>query len=350
MPRKLILDIVPVSDWPDVDRTAWQEACRPGDPLDDPGPLANRGPERTGKFRATYGRWLGFLVERGIDIREQTGLDQFARETVADFVRRLEADLAPCTVRTYLTELYTVARAMAPDREIDTLRGATRHIWRTAKPVRDKRGRLVASRDLYESGFELMARAERRSTPLQAAGDFRDGLMIALLAARPVRRRNLAAIEIDRQLTRDGDCYWLSFAAEEIKTGRPLEFPLPRALTDPIETYLSRYRPYLAARDGRWKDDPGKAFWVSGDGSRLKPGRMHRRISNRTRERFGHPINPHLFRDAAATSIAIEDPAHVGIILAILGHSSIRTSETYYNQATGIEAARRYQSVIAGFR
>jgi integrase len=77
---------------------------------------------------------------------------------------------------------------------------------------------------------------------------------------------------------------------------------------------------------------------------------MHRRICERTRERFGRPINPHLFRDAAATSIAIEDPEHVGIVVAILGHSTIKTSERYYNQATGIDAARHYQNVIAAYR
>ena len=30
-------------------------------------------------------------------------------------------------------------------------------------------------------------------------------------------------------------------------------------------------------------------------------------------DRFGHALNPHLFRDCAATSIAIEDPDHVRI-------------------------------------
>jgi len=37
------------------------------------------------------------------------------------------------------------------------------------------------------------------------------------------------------------------------------------------------------------------------------------RITTRTRDGFGRAINPHLFRDCAATSIAIEDPCHIGI-------------------------------------
>jgi integrase len=341
---------VATRDWPESDRAAWHAALRPGDPLDDLGPLAGRDVERISKFCAAYGRWLGFLSESGIDWRVASGLDFLVRENVGPFVTRLNAALAPCTVRAYLTELSTVAMAMAPDRTFDALNAAVRHIWRTAKPVAEKRSRIVASHDLYDLGFDLMHGAVKRTTPLKAANAFRDGLMIALLAARPVRRRNLASIEVDRQLTRQGDLYWLTFPTEEIKTRRALEFPLPRALTGPMEQYLTCYRPFLAARTGRWNSDAGKALWVSSDGSPLSARRMHRRIGQRTQERFGRPINPHLFRDCAATSIAIEDPEHVRIVVPILGHSTIRTSEASYNQATAIEAARRYQSVIAAYR
>jgi integrase len=73
-------------------------------------------------------------------------------------------------------------------------------------------------------------------------------------------------------------------------------------------------------------------------------------ITTRTAKWFGQPVNPHLFRNAAATSIAIEDSAHVGIVRTILGHSSFRTAEKYYNKATSINAARRYQNYIGNLR
>jgi integrase/recombinase XerD len=350
MTKKLTLPIVVERDWPAPDRAAWRNVLRPGDPLDDPGPLADKTAEQISKLRAAYGRWLGFLAEQQIEWQANRGINHFTEVHVAGFVARLEAVLAPCSVRAYLSDLLKVAQAMAPDRCFDVLHGATRHICRTARPVADKRSRLVSARDLYDLGVTLMESADAQSTPLKAAGAFRDGLMIALLAARPVRRANLAAITIDWHLERRGDLYWLTFPAHEVKTRRTLEFPLPGALTAAVERYLAQYRPFLLSRHGRWKDDPGDAFWISGDGSRLKAKRLAERIRKRTADRFGQPVNPHLFRDAAATSIAIEDPEHVGIILAILGHSTIRTSETYYNQATGIEAARRYQGVIAAFR
>jgi integrase len=323
---------------------------RPGDALDDPGPLAGYGAEQQSKLKAAYGRWLGFLDENRVDWRASRGTEHFTRESVTAFVGRLNAVLAPCSVRAYVTDLLTVARAFAPHQQFDALRGATRHIWRTAKPVTDKRGRLVPARDLYDLGFDLMGSAAACSTLLAAAAAYRDGLMIGLLAARPVRLANLTSIRIGEHLDRHGDLFWLTFPAREVKTRRTLEFPLPQALTPAMTRYLETYRPFLTRQHGRWRDEPGDRLWISADGGPLGHWRIRQRICQCTRKRFGEPVNPHLFRDAAATSIAIEDPEHVGIVLAILGHSTMRTSETYYNQAATIDAVRQYQDVVSAFR
>jgi integrase/recombinase XerD len=70
-------------------------------------------------------------------------------------------------------------------------------------------------------------------------------------------------------------------------------------------------------------------------------------ISRLTKEKFGKPINPHLFRDCAATSIALEDPAHLATTIAVLGHTSLKTSERSYNHAVRRQACETYQSDIA---
>ena len=48
--------------------------------------------------------------------------------------------------------------------------------------------------------------------------------------------------------------------------------------------------------------------------------------------------NPHLFRDALATSIAVNDPKNVRIITAVLQHSD-QASRKYYNQARAHDAS-----------
>jgi integrase len=74
------------------------------------------------------------------------------------------------------------------------------------------------------------------------------------------------------------------------------------------------------------------------------------RIVARTREGSGQPINPHLFRDCAATSVAIDDPAHIGVVSRLLGHRTGSTAERYYNQARGVEASRLMQDYLLALR
>ena len=64
---------------------------------------------------------------------------------------------------------------------------------------------------------------------------YRDGLMIALLAFIPIRRKNLAALEIGRHLVREGDGWFVIIPGEEAKTGTAIEFPVPELL----ESYLA---------------------------------------------------------------------------------------------------------------
>ena len=61
-------------------------------------------------------------------------------------------------------------------------------------------------------------------------------------------------------------------------------------------------------RVGRWTRPVGNALWVSSDGSPMGYFAIADTIARRTATAFGRPINPHLFRDCAATSIAIDDP------------------------------------------
>jgi integrase len=350
-PSKLDLPILRLPDWPAHDRAVWEAAATSVGWFADGGRLARYSQNRIRVFESAYGRWLSFLVSHDPDLMLESGLDHLGHDRVGAFFERLYAVLAPCTVRAYLTDLLTVVRALAPDQSFETLHNAVRHIWRIAEPVTDKYDRLVAARDLYTLGFELMQDAPARSTVLKHAGLYRDGLMIAMLIATPVRLGNFASIEIDRHLKKLSHDYWLVFPAAEVKNRRPLEYRLPAKLCQPIERYLDQYRPHLLSRRGRhWRSHSGNTLWISDHGTSLKPAQVRNRINRRTNERFGLPVNPHLFRDCAATSTAIEAPEHVGIIMPVLGHARATTGERYYNQARSLEAARRFQAVIDDFR
>ena len=69
-----------------------------------------------------------------------------------------------------------------------------------------------------------------------------------------------------------------------------------------------------------------------------------------TASRLGKRINPHLFRDCAATSIVFDEPENIRIAATLLGHSTLATTEQYDIHAQSIRAAGRYQDHIRAMR
>ena len=77
---------------------------------------------------------------------------------------------------------------------------------------------------------------------------------------------------------------------------------------------------------------------------------VYDRVVARTEAAFGKAINPHCFRDIAATTIADVDPEHVRIAAQILGHRSFATTERHYIHAKMMAATRRHQQHILRLR
>ena len=73
---------------------------------------------------------------------------------------------------------------------------------------------------------------------------------------------------------------------------------------------------------------------------------LYDQIRQRTHEGLGKDVNPHLFRDAAATTLAIEDPLHVRLATPLLGHRHPGTTERHYQQAQALEAHREFVGVV----
>jgi integrase len=343
--------------WPELDRLAWTNCLRAGDLLEGNGAGASWAPHTRAKIAKGYGRWLTWLAARGLLDPSTSPVSRVDRERVAQYVAELQALNSPYTVVARVQELYLAMSAMAPNQDWSWIGSLERQLRRTAHSVRNKRARLVSSSQLFAYGLELMNQAEGPTggTPLQRAVCYRDGLMISLLAARPLRRRNFCSIEIGRQLTYEAATYWLRFEAAETKSRMPIEVPLPDTLIPNLERYLAHYRPLLKQRTGRWnraplRGQPNSALWISEDGSSMTEIAIYCRIMRTTGAKFGHGVNPHLFRDSAATSIANEDPDNVLITRSVLGHATLRASERHYNHAQSLKAIRRYQQHILRLR
>src|SRR5262249_29468176 len=196
------------------------------------------------------------------------------------------------------------AVVMDPDRDWTWIYRIHSHIRFRHRPARPKHMLVVPFEELFELGIRLMAAADQETTASKAATQFRDGLIIALLAARPtLRLRNLAALEIGRTVLRHETGWSIAIPAPETKTKRPIEQIWPEDLTEPLETYLDRHRPVLVQMRRRSAQPPGEALWVSRHGSAMDRGTIYASIKNRTRDGLGRAINPHLFRDCSTTTV-----------------------------------------------
>lgn len=336
---------LPFQDWPRNDRQAWTTLLVPGDALTEGGAAVGWAPNTLEQRRRAYAYWLCYLEGTGGLTPDLPPADRVTPESVRGYLESL-AGLGGNTVAMYLTNLHGVLQAMAPERDWRWLRRVRDRILRTAEPRRPKSSRLQASSKLFAAGLAVMQEAEATDTAASSgqASGYRNGLIIALLAARPLRLHNLAMITIGRHLLASGDGYQLCFEAAETKTRQPLELPWPTALVPALERYLRIHRPILL--QGQHSD----RLWIGCTGVPLTCSALYELIIRTTRTRFGTSINPHLFRDAAATSIAIEDPEHVRIAAALLGHATLRTTERYYNQAGMLDAGRQHQKNLLALR
>ncbi len=113
---------------------------------------------------------------------------------------------------------------------------------------RSKYGRLVLTEVLVEAGLALIHEAEcsEHMTKLRRACQARDGLMVALLALCPIRRKNFAALEIGGSFAQIKDQWWILLAASDTKERRADERAVDELLTPVIDRYVTEHRPILA--------------------------------------------------------------------------------------------------------
>src|SRR5262245_6480103 len=108
----------------------------------------------------------------------------------------------------------------------------------------------------------IEAAEERDTVSKTCAFDYRDGLIVALLAAIPLRRRALAALRIGKQLVRSGSLWVLDIGADDVKNRQPLDFSIPSELSARIDLYLEKFRNCItgaANHDGLWASNKGRA-------------------------------------------------------------------------------------------
>jgi len=331
-----------LEDWPEKDRTTWAFAIRSGGILDEAGAGAEWAPATVITREKAYGRYVNFLERTGRLDPEEPVADRVSPERIQPYVETLKRQVSSYTVWTTTCSLHAAVAAMAPDQDWAWLRVLVNRLHGQTRRSRPLTGRLVAPRVAFRAGLKLMDEAEKSpSLPsILRATRFRDGLMLALQAARPLRSKNLSTIEIGRHLVRHSGGYALRFERFETKNRKVLELSVPDALTVRIDRFIENYRPLLL------RDRNCKALWITKEGDPMRSFSVYHRFEDLTLRLFGKRICPHMFRHGLATGIAIDDPEHVRMAADLLGHTTFATTDAHYVMARQLEASRRYRKLV----
>ena len=339
------------SEWPSRDQTLWKRAFEPKiDPFEDGGRGAHLSERTVQQLEYAYGKFLYFLSAEHGDLLKRAPARRLNAKIIKEYASWQPKACGGVTLSLYLYHLWLALRYLCPRNDWRWLSAISTRIRTQARPKPEKH-HLVTSDTLYKLGIRLMDDAlgcGKPPTSWRVQTGFRDGLIIALLALIPLRRRTLSALRIGKQLIKSGDEWSLDIPAKDVKTKRPLDYPISPALSQRIEIYLNEIRPHIA---GAGTHD---YVWASSRGRPLRGQLIYNAVRRRTRKALGFPVNLHRFRPAAPTLWSIRDPANVRGVKDLLGHASFATTEKYYlmsqSRLAGRALARAISHVANGVR
>ena len=338
--------VMKFSDWPQADRSAWEQLFAPAGFLEDAGAFADWSDGSRAKRRQGYGQWLSFLARTGPAALALMPTERVTRDRVRAYVEECQTRLKPRSTYNLISDLFVISRAFAPLADWDWLNTLSNRLLNAANHASLPPAKPISAPEILHWSLARMKEVEAAAyrSPRRRAIHFRQALMIGFLIARPVRRRALLGMELGTHLIAFDTGFQLQFRAEDMKDKRARSFAFPADLVAPMQAYLQIHRPLLL--NGR----ADQAVWINQYGRAITPDGLSRELPKITERHLGIALRTHAFRHIAATSIAELDPEHVNVIRDLLGHATLTMSERHYNRATGLSSCSQLQSIVEDMR
>jgi hypothetical protein len=221
---------LPIYEWPDADRRAWQAACRPGHRLKPGGAASYLAQVSRDDFARRYGAFLGFLQRTGRLECAAAAAAQVTMPNVKAYLADLSARVRSVTVYNCIYKLRRAAELLAPTADFSWLAEIEKDLALVMEP-RSKLDRLVFTGRLVEAGLTLVAEAQQfAKNDLVRARAVRSGLMIALLALCPIGLKNFANLEMGQTFKQVQGSWWIALPSVSTKSHRPDERRVPELL------------------------------------------------------------------------------------------------------------------------
>ena len=215
-----------IGEWPEADRQAWQEACRPSVRLKKGGSASHLAPVSQDDIARRYGRYLGFLKRTGRLDLNAPATGQVTSKNVEVYMADFEDKINTVTAWNCIYKLRRAAQLLSPATDFTWLIEIEKDLELLQEP-RSKLNRFVYTEQIVKAGLTLILEAKDfTKTPVKRARAIRNGLMLALLAGNPIRRKNFASLEIGQTFRKIEGQWWICVTASATKTKqRPEERP-----------------------------------------------------------------------------------------------------------------------------
>jgi integrase len=339
---------LPFDSWPAEDRARWQAAFKAGDRFDGSGPGSHLAEATRRNLWISYARFLAFISANRQDLLDQRPEARIDRLVVAGYVAWRRRSCGYGMVAVDLNGLRGALRLICPGVDWSWLLTISKRI-KAAAPRKARKYHLVTSDHLYALGIELMDHAVAGADSAELlskahALEYRDGLIIALLALIPLRSRALVALRIGKQLVKTGDFWDLDIPAADTKTRRALDYQISKELCTRIDLYLERFRRRLPGADKH------TGLWASNKRRPMSAIAIYNAVRRRTKKAFGFAVNLHRFRHAAASLWSIRDPVNVRGAKDLLGQWSFGITQKHYIMGQSRLAGRALAQAVDAAR
>ncbi|MEM5545032.1 hypothetical protein WNY61_20105 [Sulfitobacter sp. AS92] len=222
----------------------------------------------------------------------------------------------------------------------------------TAGPCRKTPAQIVPASLVYRTGLNMIAEAQTgASHNIQAATLYRNGLLLTIAAAIPLRCRALASLDLatsfrleERPGIRiDIAGHFLKLRQNRKSYERYVRYVSSDVLWDAVQVWAQGYRPIF---------DDGTAMFpsVRVRGEALVSGALSQVFGDTTEVRFGPRVPIHRIRDCVATECIEEIEQGAGWAPHLLGHKSQKITTGFYDHSTGVAVSREFGRLVAARR
>lgn len=197
--------------------------------------------------------------------------------------------------------------------------------------------------DALEAMYLLPARIAERlhginDITFEDAVDMRLAACIEILLVAPIRRLNLAQLDLTRHFVwptgKDGEAR-ITVPSPEVKNRTELHHFLPPDSTALVRMFIDRFRPLMA-------QGPSTALFPGGNDGFMDPGSLGRIVRQGLHRHLGIQFNAHLFRHFACMNHLRENPGDYETLRRVCGHKRLETLVAFYAGTETEAAVRRF--------